>query len=194
MDEGTGEMLLEAKEVFTVSFDSDGGSEVTTQAVISGQMAVKPEAPDRPGYTFAGWYPVEDGDMADVAFDFEQTAIEADITLKAAWEPIPFGLPGTPVFTLPKGIKTIKADAFEGISAEVVWIPDGCTAIGDHAFTDCKELKQIRIPDSVTTIGEDIFEGCNMVVVYGAAGSCAETYCGEGDNNCAFVAEPVNAG
>ena len=63
---------------YTVTFDSDGGSDVASQIVESGKTASKPAAPIKTGYAFNGWY------NGDTAFDFA-TTITADITLKAKW-------------------------------------------------------------------------------------------------------------
>ena len=94
-----------------------------------------------------------------------------------------------PDFTLPVSISTIEANAFEGIAAAVVDIPEGCASIGDYAFKACPNLTQIRIPASVTSIGADIFNGCtHTVFIFGTAGSEAETYC-QDHNNCLFIAE-----
>ena len=63
---------------FTVTFDSDGGSDVKEQTIESGKTATKPADPTKEGFTFAGWY------AGETAFDFT-TAITADTTLKAKW-------------------------------------------------------------------------------------------------------------
>ena len=73
----------------TVIFDSDGGSEVEAQTVAAGQKAERPEDPTKDGFSFKDWYQVTDaeaGTLADTAFDFENTAVTEDITLKAVWE------------------------------------------------------------------------------------------------------------
>ena len=75
---------------YTVTFDSDGGSEVAAQSLPTGGKAEKPNDPVREGYTFNGWYQVTGTDpeetLAETAFDFENTDITEDITLKAVWE------------------------------------------------------------------------------------------------------------
>lgn len=64
---------------FTVTFDSDGGSEVEPQTVEEGQTATEPEAPTKEGYTFSGWL------LEGEEYDFS-TPVTADITLTAYWE------------------------------------------------------------------------------------------------------------
>jgi uncharacterized repeat protein (TIGR02543 family) len=67
-------------DIWIVTFDSQGGSQVSTQEVIDGGTALKPEDPEKVGYTFVGWFTEE-----DVEFDFD-TPITASITLYAHWE------------------------------------------------------------------------------------------------------------
>ena len=75
-----------------------------------------------------------------------------------------------PDFRLPQGIRSIEESAFEGIAAESIYIPYGCTSIGEYAFKDCSSLKQIHIPDSVTTIADTAFENCKTLkAFYGGA-------------------------
>ena len=68
----------------TVTFDSDGGSAVASQTVVSGYKAVEPDDPAKDGFAFKGWYQVTGGMTAETAFDFD-TAVTGDITLKAVW-------------------------------------------------------------------------------------------------------------
>lgn len=66
---------------FTVTFDSNGGSEVANQTVREGEKAVEPTAPTKDGYTFGGWY--TDSALTE-RFSFN-TVITANITLYAKW-------------------------------------------------------------------------------------------------------------
>lgn len=68
----------EAIPTYTVTFDSDGGSDVTTQIIEEGETATTPSAPTKVGHTFIGWY------NGDTEFDFD-TPITGNITLKAKW-------------------------------------------------------------------------------------------------------------
>ena len=67
---------------YTVTFDSNGGSEVPSQNVVAGEQAVTPADPTREGYNFAGWY--FDSALTKL-FNFG-TAITGSITLYARWE------------------------------------------------------------------------------------------------------------
>ena len=70
--------------VYTVTFDSNGGSAVTAQTIEEGQKATKPADPTKSGYDFKGWT------LNGSAYDFN-TAVNGDITLVATWETIPAG-------------------------------------------------------------------------------------------------------
>ena len=63
---------------YTVTFDTDGGSEVKSQTVAYGGQAAVPAAPAKPGYTFAGWY------LDGKAYDFDAPVTE-NLTLTANW-------------------------------------------------------------------------------------------------------------
>lgn len=95
-------------EGITVTFDSNGGSDVPDQGVFSDERADVPGIPVREGFTFQGWQ------LNGVDYDFDTPVTEA-ITLVAAWkEDVEFGAPD---FTLPADITRIEAHAFEGIDA-----------------------------------------------------------------------------
>ncbi len=95
----------------------------------------------------------------------------------------------TPDFTLPAQLTTIEAEAFSGIRASVVYIPDTVTSLGSKAFADCTYLTQIRIPDSITTIPSDVFDRIDLskIIIFGTPGSAAQTFAG--DKGVRFSAE-----
>lgn len=68
--------------VFTVTFDSQGGSAVSAQEVKCGEHATKPADPTKSGFTFDNWY--IDQNFVTL-FDFEKVTITADWTLYANW-------------------------------------------------------------------------------------------------------------
>lgn len=72
---------LLASSTVTVTFESNGGSAVTSQTVTFGGRATKPADPTRAGYTFGGWFSDEG---LTSAYDFN-AAVERPITLYAKW-------------------------------------------------------------------------------------------------------------
>ena len=91
----TDPVTLKAKwtKVHIVTFDSDGGSAVTALTIRNGNTANKPADPtktiasglylgtltDEHNYTFDGWY------NGATLWDFNNSAVTAPVTLKAAW-------------------------------------------------------------------------------------------------------------
>lgn len=65
----------------TVTFETNGGSEVTSQIVKEGEFVTKPQEPSREGYLFGGWY--SDPAFA-VPFDFT-APILSSTTVYANW-------------------------------------------------------------------------------------------------------------
>lgn len=78
-------------EVYTVTFDSYGGTPVPpAQEVEYGLTATKPADPTLKGYTFAFWYLGEDEQNA-TAYDFN-TPVTENITLTAKWHITPHNI------------------------------------------------------------------------------------------------------
>lgn len=69
---------------YTVSFDTDGGSTVESQTVVTGNKATKPASnPTKDGYNFKGWYK----DSAHTnEFDFENDTITENTTIYARFD------------------------------------------------------------------------------------------------------------
>ncbi len=66
---------------YTVTFESNGGSSVTSQIVPENTAATQPSNPTLTGYTFNGWFSDE---ALTQSYDF-QTLVTANITLYAKW-------------------------------------------------------------------------------------------------------------
>lgn len=76
--------------LYTVTFDSQGGSEVApVVGIIPGSFVTEPEEPTREDFIFTGWY--KEAECLSL-WDFRQDKINDNITLYADWEPIPFVL------------------------------------------------------------------------------------------------------
>jgi uncharacterized repeat protein (TIGR02543 family) len=69
-------------KVYTVTFNSNGGSNVSSQTVAQSGTATTPTPPTKTGYGFGGWY--TDNTTFANAYNFT-TAVTADITLYAKW-------------------------------------------------------------------------------------------------------------
>ena len=95
----------DGKTYYTVTFDSDGGSTVSSQRVESGKTVTKPSNPTKTDYDFDGWF------TGDTLYDFD-TPVKADITLKAKWE---------------IAIYTITFDSDGGSDIEVQYVQAGKT-------------------------------------------------------------------
>ena len=187
---GTSTITVEPKDtkVYTVTFDTDGGSLVAAQKVIPGKTATEPNQPTKPGFDFAGWYAKD----ATEPFDFT-TPINDDITLVAKWtEKVAVGytvtfMDGDKVFgtaktvdgkveTLPYADKEGYAflgwfDAKEGgnkITAETVFTKD------TTVYAQWVELEIIEIycnPEKVTAIAD---KAGKKIVVTGNVGADEE--------------------
>ena len=76
----TAECKVSVKPItFTVTFDTDGGSEVSAQTVEKGKKATWPQAPTKENFVFQCWY------LGDNKYDFS-VAVTADIILKARYK------------------------------------------------------------------------------------------------------------
>ncbi len=74
-------------DVYTVTFDTQGGSPVEAQQVSRDQFVTRPEDPVREGYTFVGWVTTSTG---STEYEFETAKVQKDITIYAKWTPIKY--------------------------------------------------------------------------------------------------------
>ena len=73
----------EEKTYYTLSFNSDGGSDVTPQKVEDGGHATRPEDPVYAGHYLHVWVYSDDETRI---FDFDNDTVTGDIELKAVWK------------------------------------------------------------------------------------------------------------
>ena len=165
-------------EIYNVLFNTDGGSNVTAQQVVNGNLATAPtETPTRGLDVFLGWY------VNGVEFDFA-TPITKNTVITAEWakdiseycefelindesyaigyyDGRNFSVVAVPKEHEGKPVTFIGSSTFEGHSEiETVIIPDGITEIGSYAFYECYNLKSIDIPASVKIIQSEVFGEC----------------------------------
>ena len=104
-------------KTYTVTFNSNGGSNVPSQVISSGNKAVKPSNPTRSGYTFVEWQ------LDGIKYDFN-TAVNKAITLVAKWEKI---VPTT------KYTVTFYTNGL------------GCSGTDKKSLTDCINNKEVYL-------------------------------------------------
>lgn len=78
------ESILDEETYYTITFESNGGSNVSLIRVLENDKATKPEDPIKEGFEFDGWY--SDSDFEEL-FLFNKS-ITKDITLYAFWKEI----------------------------------------------------------------------------------------------------------
>lgn len=95
-------------QTFTVSFDTDGGSNITSQTITYGQHASRPTTnPTKDGYKFINWYTNAN---YNTVFDFDNTDITTGTTIYAKFVLVPFRTvfsePGECIFNGADGVIT----------------------------------------------------------------------------------------
>lgn len=71
----------------------------------------------------------------------------------------------------------VAADAYNGWEpSEYVNLPAGLLTIGDRAFANCPNLKEVYIPDSVSLISDSCFENTPNVTIIAGSGTYAAAY------------------
>ena len=90
--------ILSNGSSLTVSYNSQGGSAVSSQIVDYGDTATTPTVPTKAGYTFAGWF--KEAECIN-AWPFSSETVTSDLTLYAGWAGDSYV--ATPVFSLSGG-------------------------------------------------------------------------------------------
>jgi uncharacterized protein (TIGR02145 family)/uncharacterized repeat protein (TIGR02543 family) len=71
--------------IYTVTFNSQSGSSVSSQTIDHGGKVTSPTAPTRAGYTFGGWYMEA---ACTTAWNFGTDVVTSAITLYAKWNAV----------------------------------------------------------------------------------------------------------
>ncbi len=175
--------------LYTVTFNSNGGSSVSSMIKTDGSKITKPTDPTKTNYSFEGWY-TDNETFADV-WDFAADTVTVDVTLFAKWHEngTPYsngtyewdinednisvritkyiGLDTT--VTIPstlggKSVTNIAGESFIGnTTIQSVVIPDSVTQIGFTAFKNCTSLSSVTLSDALEYIGQSAFEGCTSL-------------------------------
>ena len=125
---------------YSVTFNSNDGSDIDSQTVHYGDTVAEPTAPTKNGYTFAGWYS-DEGLVS--AYDFS-TTVTSDITLYAKWTKNSSGGSYTPPTYKPTINQsdeggTVSVDKTNPKKGDIVTItpnPDAGYEVGEITVTD----------------------------------------------------------
>ena len=117
---------------YTVTFDSNGGSDVAKQTVTSGEKVNKPADPTREGYEFAGWY--TDSKLT-TAYDFS-SKVTKSITLYAKWTE--------------KGAEPEPSTSFKDVAADA-WYAEYVLYLAGKGIVNGKTADTYSAPDAQIT-------------------------------------------
>lgn len=122
---------FEEVESYTVTFNSDGGSKVSSQSVEVGSKAKKPTNPTKDGYEFVEWQ------LNGKTYDFNKEVI-MDLALKAKWQQV---IKYTVTFySQDKKVDTMEVKEGDKVNAPTVtrdgYTLDGWVNKDDHKMFD----------------------------------------------------------
>jgi uncharacterized repeat protein (TIGR02543 family) len=144
----------------TITFESNGGSNVSSITKQVGLPVSQPADPEKLGFEFAGWY-IDQNLTTQYTFALMPNE---DMMLYAKWIPLlEEDDPSDYVFTL-KSDDTYEVSGYSGINTVLVipstYLGKPVTSIGDYAFRNLTSLTSITIPEGVTSVGYGAFFGC----------------------------------
>lgn len=97
-DSSTATSAVTPRMVYSVTFDSQGGSTVSSESFLSGaSVSTAPTSPTRSGYTFNGWFAASTGGSS-LQFPYSP-GVTSNITVYAQWTLIPVVVPPAPIPT-----------------------------------------------------------------------------------------------
>ena len=152
-----------AGDMYTISFDSQGGTSVESITDIPENTKVqKPTDPTRDGYLFDGWY------YQNEKWSFIGYTVSENITLTAHWNPI-FNLENNKILSLTPYASTLKTlnipSTIDGVEI---------TEIDDNAFANNLMLEKVVISDSIKKIDYAVFSGCSNITIFEGANNVEE--------------------
>jgi uncharacterized repeat protein (TIGR02543 family) len=165
----------------TITFDSQGGSDVLPLTGQSGDPLDPPDDPIREGYVFSGW--IED--LSDPELYVFHQFPNQPVTLYADWgttgleyqfidnnSAYEVGI-GTarnlssitiPNFHQGKPVTQIMEQGFADAEfMNTLYLPKTLTTIGRLAFINATSLSSITLPDRLSTIGSSAFRHCHSL-------------------------------
>lgn len=162
--------------LYTITFDSNGGSSVDAKQVAAGATIPKPTDPEKEGYLFGGWLK-ESG----YEWNFGYETVNQNLTLKANW------VSAESVFSYRKleGADAAVITELKNQQLSVIHIPSviaGWSVVGidGEALSNLSEesVREVVLPKSITTVGDYAFANSDGISILFEDG-CALTEIGE---------------
>lgn len=169
------------RNVYTVTFDSKGGSEVVSQSVRYGGTIELPNNPSKYPYDFVDWYTSNDNGntLSENSYN-SNTQITDNVILYAKWflnlsnctadnviakiqamnESNTVVMTGEISLDVLRSVKAAISSKSFGIGLDL-YGTSGLSEIGSNLFSNCTKLTSIRLPASVTSIGDKAFYYCS---------------------------------
>ena len=131
-------------KLYTITFDTDGGSEITSITAVSGTEITKPSDPTKKGHSFAGWKP-----------SIPATMPEQDLVCKAEWNVNKYKV----TFKLPNGTIISEKELDYGSVIEVPIITEpsfkGWTPVPDSTVPDHDVVYEATFDKNTITFDTD---------------------------------------
>ena len=86
---------------------------------------------------------------------------------------------------LPGMLTEIEEEAFAGVDAAYVAVPETVRVIGARAFADCPTLRLVEFEMGTVGLGEDVFANCPELTILAPSGGTVEQYAAQ--NGIPFV-------
>ena len=135
---------------YTITFESNGGSEISPITQDYGTIVTAPEKPAKAGYGFGGWYEDETLSSTPFVFTEDTTITDRNITLYAKWNP----LDGT-TYTVKHNFENLDGSTYTTETEEMSGTTDTDTAAQAKTvtgFTAGSVTQQIIKGDESTVI------------------------------------------
>ena len=167
---------------YTVTFNSNGGSEIASQKVAAGANAKVPADPTYDNYVFDEWT------YNGKAWSFNSDIVKGDMTLTAQWISADNLFKYSPIENTDNACITGFKDGYSPLPKNVVLpkIINGLNvvAVGEGAFKNLssEDISSILLHENIVNIGKQAFENCKdiTITVKGAltsVGMCAFGNC-----------------
>lgn len=179
----TGGEVEETQTVYyTVTFNSNGGSEISSQKVAEGAKVKLPAEPTYDNYVFDEWT------YSGKAWNFYGDTVKGDMTLTAQWISADALFKYSPVENTDTACITGFKDGYSPLPKNIALpkIINGLNvaAVGEGAFKDLssEDISSIVLHENIVSVGKQAFENCKdiTITVKGAltyVGMCAFGSC-----------------